>query len=657
MAGIIAAALATPLLLLLYFLKLRRRPVRISSTLLWERAVRDLQVNAPFRWLRWSFLLVLQLLALGAFCMALARPAIDAAAAPAGRQIILIDTSASMSARDGGDGATRLTVAKEQALELIDRLDETLTEAGVVEAAVIAFAASPRALTGFTSARNELRRAVEQIRPTDQPADFGAAMKLAQAMAQQGRADDIAARIVLFSDGALDAEETSTGDAEFHLVRIGPEAGAVRDNLGVAAIAARRDLDDPALVRIFARVVNASTNEVTTPLTLRVDDALVASRELRAPGRTDEGPGEAAVTFDYTDTPTGRPKLATVAIMRTDLLPNDNIAAVRLDPVIPPRVLIVAPDRMDEAQSLAHELLSQAIRAIGSNIVDTINRAAYEQAAGAPDTLRQYDLIIFNGVNVTWLPPAATMSFGGRLTRGDGATAVPDEGGGAVRFASWRRSHPILRQVNLDSVVIARRGGHMIPPDTDGRLVTEELAYGDRGPLVLLHRDGAVSRLSVGFELAQSNWPVNVSFVVFLTNAIEQLTRLIGETTGVAYTTSEPVTVRAAPGAARIEVRGPTSFSVEAAPDVANVNLGVLPLAGVHQISGVVESDALLPVNLQSASESAIETRDSLRIAGRAADAGTLESGTPREVWRWFVLAGLAILTIEWLLYAWRMRV
>mgnify|MGYP002397188563 CR=1 FL=1 len=76
-AFFIAGAIAVPLLVLLYFLKLRRQTVEVSTTLLWAKAIQDLQANAPFQRLRNNILLILQLLALALILLAAAQPEHD----------------------------------------------------------------------------------------------------------------------------------------------------------------------------------------------------------------------------------------------------------------------------------------------------------------------------------------------------------------------------------------------------------------------------------------------------------------------------------------------------------------------------------------------------------------------------------------------------
>ena len=123
LAGVIAAALSISALLVLYFLKLRRREMPVSSTILWRKAVQDLQVNAPFQKLRRNLLLLLQLLLLVLLCAALMRPVANFKRGAGKLTVILIDRSASMAAKDADNGKrTRLEEAKRLAREVVDSM-------------------------------------------------------------------------------------------------------------------------------------------------------------------------------------------------------------------------------------------------------------------------------------------------------------------------------------------------------------------------------------------------------------------------------------------------------------------------------------------------------------------------------------------------------
>ena len=191
--AIIAAAIAIPSLVILYFLKLRRRSVEISTTLLWRKAIQDLQANAPFQKLRRNILLLLQLLALAAALFAIAQPERTVEQTSSSRHVIMIDRSASMAARDGsGDASdpsmTRLDAAKQAAIDVIDALDEgDLFGDDAHEAMVIAFDTTAEVVERFTPDKARLKRAVESIQQTDIPGSIQEAFQLAQAHRPRAR--------------------------------------------------------------------------------------------------------------------------------------------------------------------------------------------------------------------------------------------------------------------------------------------------------------------------------------------------------------------------------------------------------------------------------------------------------------------------------------
>src|SRR5919204_5634739 len=107
---------ALPVIFILYLIQSRYRPQVVASLLLWKRMPRDLEAEASWRRPRWDWLLVLQLLAALSAALALARPAILGGGSQ--RLIVVLDTSASMAARDVQPN--RFAVARQQVADAVN---------------------------------------------------------------------------------------------------------------------------------------------------------------------------------------------------------------------------------------------------------------------------------------------------------------------------------------------------------------------------------------------------------------------------------------------------------------------------------------------------------------------------------------------------------
>lgn len=668
-----AAAICVPALLVLYLLKLRRRPVRVSSTMFWMARTQDLQVNVPLRWLKPSWLLFLQLLILALFLLALARPALDMEGEPPSRIVVLIDRSASMSARDGAGGESRLDAAKAEAIRLIDDL-----VGGGAQACVVAFAHEARAATAFLRDRAALRAAVNAVPPTDQPGDLAGALRLAGALLASAPADGggggpeggVVSRglVALFSDGgfadASGGAGLSLSGAELRFFRAGPTRTG-SDNLGIVAVAARRDHDDPGTVRMFARVQNAGTTAVSAPVALLLDGEVIERRALTVPGAAaGEAAGNVGVTLEARTTGGG---VLAIRLEREDALASDNAAAVVLGPAARPRVLLVIPDPPAGAAPGAEGpewLLSDPLRELRARSFRIVPESLYRQLA-ASDSGVGADLVVFDRVRPARVPPVPSLSFGAGLPI-PGVELGASNLGGTYALA-WERAHPVLRSVSMDAVYVARPlrvvevGPDTPPAGARADVEITELARGRDGPLLLLVEDGATRRLVAAFEAAQSNWPVDPGFAVFLAEAADFLTLRgedqIGSGAGATFTTTMPAEITVEGTPERIVLRGPIEVAVrvpegEGTGGRRRVSVGVIERAGVYEGESAASPIA---VNLIDETESAIRTREVLTVSGeesRGAEGGR----GPREIWAWFVLAALALLGVEWFLHAWLMR-
>jgi Ca-activated chloride channel family protein len=109
--------LFVPAVVAMYLLKLRREERPVASTLLWQRLVADVEANAPWQRLRRSLLFLLQLLLVLILVMLAARPFVERPAGLARDIVLVVDTSASMTATDVLPN--RLDAAKQAAREAL----------------------------------------------------------------------------------------------------------------------------------------------------------------------------------------------------------------------------------------------------------------------------------------------------------------------------------------------------------------------------------------------------------------------------------------------------------------------------------------------------------------------------------------------------------
>jgi hypothetical protein len=656
MAGIIAASIATPALLLLYFLRLRRRPLRISSTLLWERAAQDLQVNAPFQWIRPSWLLVLQLLILACLCLAVARPTIDRPTTQSDRLAIVVDVSASMRAADAGasPGAqTRFDAARDRARELVRRLP------GSTEVMVIASAADAVTVAPFTRDRGMLRGAIDALDATDQPGNLGAALALVAAASTQTASEDTqpeALRAVVLTDAGYASAESvpSAGRATVELVRVGPEPGGPRDNVGILSLAAKRDYDDPTIVRLFLRV--ASWREAPTTAAIRVDlDGVEQSLQtVEVPARTAEGPGDASTTIAVV-APTA--SLVSATITQGDLLEADNTAALRLGEASGPRVMIVQPEAPAYDADYA---LIEAVRTLDIAGLTVMTGGEFDALAPDAPEFRDHDLVVLDRVVPARLPPIPSISFDATVPI-PGLTVTDAETPTADGFAFWNRSHPVLRYTQLGDVKINAPKVLTTPESgvrTDAGVIrTDVVATGANGPLMVVVDQGATRRVVVAFSLRRTRWWTEASFPIFMANVVDFLAASGRAGAGEALRTTDPITLTASPGAEAV-IEGPNRFERRATASSEGVaRFGAIPNVGVFTARIAGAPAGALATNLLDAQESALETHDDILVNGQEVRAGSLDAVAPREIREWFVALAIVLLALEWALFAWKMRV
>ena len=676
-------------LILLYFLKLKRKPVAVPSTFLWKKSIEDLHVNRLFQWLRRNVLLLLQLLVVLALIYAILGPRLHGAAAAGKHYILLIDNSASMSATDVQP--SRLEWAKAEALKEIDAATDE--DFGMV----IVFNSAAEIRQSYTSNRGLLRRAVEAIRPTQHPTRIEEALSLAASLANPTRSTEneavrppdaepgkertyaavegVPTEVHVYSDGRFpDVPDFALTNLQMNYHVPGtPDAGNA-DNVGIVRLDAVRDEGDPTKLQVFVRVLNFRNRPAGVRLELdvlasgRLRDA--KKRELHVPARrveppTEEGapprdrPGEEAVRFDLTDIDVNGDFVLHARLGGwKDAFALDDEAWLALGVVRKARVLIVGPGN----PVLNHFFDSRAARKICDPAYITPDKLKDRAAYLDPAREGEYDLVIFDRCGPATeeeMPRANTFFIGYPPPpwkppgEGKGDDPYQTERVLFPQVRGWTDQHPVMHGLRGWHDLEVAEGFRMknLPPRTP------RLLEGDRDLVLMLALSRqAYTDLVLAFPLEtvdakwNTRWFLRPLFPLFLRNVLYSLGNVRDATAEEGVRPGQVKHLRPGGAVNELRVRSPSgAVTTLERGSRADFTFGATDEVGVYTVTWGDELRRFA-VNLFDPAESNIEPRASVGIGAERVEAGASRK-QPRDLWRWLVLAGLVVLLAEWFVY------
>ena len=613
-----------PIIVAFYMLRLRRRDVPVGSTFLWQQLVRDVEANAPWQRLRFSWLLLLQLLIAALVVLAAARPFGVTQSDLAANVVLVVDASASMGVR--GANEDRMAEARERARDVVERLPE----GGRVT--VVSAADSANVLVSESDDRDAALEAIDGIEATQSPGDLTDAFALASALA----ARDSDSTVVVVTDASGDRLPSVGVGAPVLVELVGEDDG----NQAISALSATRGAGGTA-IDLFVAVTNPSSAAATRRLEVYADGQLADARDLTIPA------GQRSEVL--VSTVPAATTMIEARLAGDDALTVDDRAFALVPQQETVRSLVVGP---------GNEYLENALALLPRLELFAVGEAGYADAlADADEAGTPYGFVVFDGVvpdeppdvPALYLDPGVDGPYGTVEGRIDGpAIERPDP------------DEPLLRFVDLSTVHIGR--ARNIEPAPGMRAVVSTPAA---APLVGVGEDRGRRIGLIAFALGESDLPLQVAFPLLMSNLVEHLLPAGDGILPSSMGLGQPVSARIDGAIERVRVTtsggGADSSSLEYPVRDGQLNLPGADAVGIRDLVALSEDPALdgqligrTAVNLFSADESDIAPGDPMRLTdmGRVPDDGGGPGQAVRSEWWWpLALAALGLLAVEWLLF------
>lgn len=606
-AGFAFLALLPPVIAL-YFLKLKRSRKVVSSTYLLKRAVDAYRVNRPFQRFQNHVLLWLQLLILTLLALGLARPFITTAAGAGDVHIYLVDHSASMAARQGAH--SRLDLAKAFVRSAVEG-----KRAGD-QAAIIAFSDRGLLVSPLSTDGVALAQALGRIPQTARPTHIEEAWQSALAIAR--RFDH--SHIYLVSDGGFGSlDQLTQANATVHFV----PAGSAAPNLGFVRAGSRRSEDDTADHEIYAGVLNSGGQRVEAAVELYLDGKLADAKRIAIAAGAQQG-----VVFHCRASELA---VAELRLPEKDAFADDNRAWLSLRPAEPARVLLVGED---------NGFLQDALLCDPDVALERVSKADWD---AMPEAGRTHDLVIFNCVS------PASLERGNYLFVGSLPPLEGYEDKGDLQdpiIVHWDKDHALTQFINFSTLHV----GSFIRGENPRW--TRDVVSGDKGGLCSVGERGGLRVAVLRFRVEDSDWPLRVSFPMFLSNAV-RWARGEDAAAGFMSRPGEALALRVPAGSGSGRMILPDgSERPLAAGDRSAMQFKDAEQPGVYRMRWAGQArESVYAVNLLDAVESDLRVPDAVTMGDQTLLGARQSALVPWEFTPYLLLLAIAALLAEWIYF------
>ncbi|OPZ82001.1 MAG: hypothetical protein BWY76_02846 [bacterium ADurb.Bin429] len=419
--------------------------------------------------------------------------------------------------------------------------------------------------------------------------------------------------MVIVSDGAVPPVALPASfDLPIHFIKIGKRS----ENVGIVMMDARRRISRRGGFEGLLSIKNFGNKERRFTLEITFEKTLLDARELTL------GPGKqrTEVLSDFPDNVLTALKhsdgVLTAKIDQDDDLAVDNTARVLLPKTDPLPVVLVSPG--------GNLFLETALK---------LDRMVQVTRSGfLPPTLQPGAVVIADGVALSAIPKGVSALVIGPRALSAAVSALSQGTAKTPAVADWDRRHPVLEHVDLSGLYISQ--ALTLSPTGGARALIETAD----GPIALVEEKPGRRLIYLGWEMHDSDFPLRVGFPIFIGNCIDWLSG--------GRTRAEGLTVRTGQVVQLPDAAGDTLLQ----PDGTSEQLGSggfrAALAGVYTVKGMDKTRRFV-ANLTDAGESNLLPH-SLTFAGRAAKVVSGPVRTEQELWRWILLAALALLCLEW---------